>query len=112
MNITEELQKLADLRKNGSLTEQEFAAAKAKLLSAEVSDDSAAVRDSNQVQAKAPVPVLDEQRVWQGRSSHWNYFFSWFFALLLCGFGILCVFLYFSNESPPWLPDREPWLFV
>ena len=52
--------------------------------------------------APAAAPVAEE-RIWVGRSSHWNFFLAWLFALLLLGLGAFCLFLYFTSGGQPWL---------
>src|ERR1043166_1327895 len=52
--------------------------------------------------APTAVPVAEE-RIWVGRSSHWNFFLAWFFALLLLGLGAFCLFVYFPSDGQPWL---------
>jgi membrane protein YdbS with pleckstrin-like domain len=52
--------------------------------------------------APAAAPVAEE-RIWVGRSSHWNFFLAWFFALLLLGLGAFCLFVYFTSDGQPWL---------
>jgi hypothetical protein len=76
MNLTDELQKLADLHSEGKLTDQEFADAKAKLLSpgpppafpapiARVEAESAA----------EAVPEIEAKTYWSSRWSSGNLFF-------------------------------------
>jgi hypothetical protein len=62
MNLTDELQKLADMHRNGQLTDGEYASAKARLLGADSSAPAAVVLD-------APPPVA-EPKVY--RSSRWS----------------------------------------
>jgi len=57
---------------------------------------------SKTVPAPAAAPVAEE-RIWVGRSSHWNFFLAWLFALLLLGLGAFCLFLYFTSGGQPWL---------
>ncbi|PYJ26853.1 MAG: hypothetical protein DME90_11120 [Verrucomicrobia bacterium] len=52
--------------------------------------------------ASAVAPVAEE-RIWVGRSSHWNFFFAWLFALLLLGLGAFCLYVYFTSGGQPWL---------
>ena len=54
MNLTDELQKLADMHRNGQLTDGEYASAKARLLGADDSAPAAVVLD-------APPPVVIDQ---------------------------------------------------
>jgi Short C-terminal domain/Bacterial PH domain len=87
MNITDELRKLADLRAEGSLTDEEFAAAKRRLLAADGPE------------AKPPASVLEAEPVTANRdaipektyrSSRWssgNLFFP--DVLVLAGDGLL-----------------------
>ena len=98
MNITEELQKLAELRQQGNLTEQEFAAAKAKLLA---QDEVEPAPPTPHTIAAGSTATAPEQQMWSGRPSNWNYFFSWFFTLLLLAGGGLCLFVYFTSGSNP-----------
>ena len=52
----------------------------------------------------APAAVsVAEERIWVGRSSHWNFFFAWLFALLLLGLGAFCLYVYFTSGGQPWL---------
>jgi len=63
MNLTEELQKLADLRRDGSLTDSEFSDAKRRLLA-----EQGAVPAPSSEGTPAPVPVEDSTF----RSSRWS----------------------------------------
>ena len=62
MNITDELQKLADLKTQGHLTEQEFVSAKARLLEAEDTSQTAAFNE--------PSRLKIQERTF--RSSRWS----------------------------------------
>jgi membrane protein YdbS with pleckstrin-like domain len=44
-----------------------------------------------------------EQRMWSGRPSHWNFFFSWLLALVFVGAGAFCVWIYLNGNSNPLL---------
>jgi hypothetical protein len=86
MNITDELQKLANLRKEGSLTDAEFADAKRRLLSQEGAGDAARPPASDNVAAALDGPMEDRRY----RSSRWskgNMFFP--DSLTLASDGIL-----------------------
>lgn len=86
MNIADELQKLAALRKEGSLTEEEFADAKRRLLSQE--RDEAAVLPPTAAQgAPASGGQADEVRFKSSRWSAGNTFFP--DSLTLASDGIL-----------------------
>jgi hypothetical protein len=86
MNIADELQKLAALRKEGSLTDEEFADAKRRLLSQE--RDEAAGRPPAAAQgAPAPGDQTEEVRFQSSRWSAGNTFFP--DSLTLAGDGIL-----------------------
>ena len=65
MNLTDELRKLAELHRDGQLTDGEFAAAKARLLGSVASSPVAPVLD-----APAPSEAGIEKRVY--RSSRWS----------------------------------------
>lgn len=47
--------------------------------------------------------IAAEHRVWAGRPSHWNFFWSWFIAVLLLGAGGWCLWLYFQGNANPLL---------
>lgn len=64
MNLTDELEKLAGLRRDGQLTDGEFAAAKNRLLGADQPAPAPAVLDA------PPPETAREQRVY--RSSRWS----------------------------------------
>jgi len=64
MNLTDELQKLADLRRDGQLTDGEFAAAKSRLLGADETSPTPAVLDAS------PPDAAREEQVY--RSSRWS----------------------------------------
>jgi hypothetical protein len=84
MNIADELQKLADLRREGSLTDAEFADAKRRLLAGERPDPVAPPAAA----APAVAAVSVDERTY--RSSRWstsNFFFP--DSLTLSGDGIL-----------------------
>jgi uncharacterized membrane protein YdbT with pleckstrin-like domain len=56
--------------------------------------------------ASAPVvtrPAAEEQRMWSGRPSHWNFFFSWLVALVFLGAGAFCLWIYFNGGTGPML---------
>jgi len=53
--------------------------------------------------AAPAVAAVAEKRIWMGRSSHWNFFLAWLFALVLLGLGAFCLFLYFTSGGQPWL---------
>ena len=83
MNLTEELQRLADLRRDGSLTDAEFSDAKRSLLAGQGEAPPAA-----RVDAPAPKAASAEESTF--RSSRWsrgNLFFP--DSLTLAGDGIL-----------------------
>ena len=63
----------------------------------------AAVSKTVAAPAAPAVAAVAEERIWVGRSSHWNFFLAWFFALLLLGLGAFCLFVYFTSGGPPWL---------
>jgi hypothetical protein len=84
MNIADELQKLADLRREGSLSDAEFADAKRRLLAGERAEGA----PPPVVAAPAPAAASIEERTY--RSSRWstgNLFFP--DALTLSSDGIL-----------------------
>ena len=43
--------------------------------------------------------TVAEQRMWSGRPSHWNFFFSWLLAFLFIGAGAFCVWIYFNGGT-------------
>ena len=63
----------------------------------------AAVSKTVAAPAAPAVAAVAEERIWVGRSSHWNFFLAWFFALLLLGLGAFCLFVYFTSGGQPWL---------
>ena len=65
MNLTDELQKLAGLHRDGQLTDQEFASAKDRLLGAETKSPTPAV-------LAAPPPPGVETGIKVYRSSRWS----------------------------------------
>ena len=75
MNLTDELRKLADLKAEGHLTEQEFAEAKRKLLS----QDPAVPMSAATSTGSAPVPAgaahVVDKTYWSSRWSSGNLFF-------------------------------------
>lgn len=64
MNLTDELQKLAGMHRDGQLTDREFASAKARLLDSEENPPAAAVLDA------PPPDTVRENQVY--RSSRWS----------------------------------------
>jgi membrane protein YdbS with pleckstrin-like domain len=44
-----------------------------------------------------------EQRIWSGRPSHWNFFFSWLLAFVFVGAGAFCLWIYFNGSTNPLL---------
>ena len=67
MNLTDELRKLADLHKEGQLTDQEFTAAKRRLIEESRSDPPAQAGDKKT--ASEPMDLSDERSF---RSSRWS----------------------------------------
>ena len=63
----------------------------------------AAVSKTVATRAAPDVAAVAEERVWVGRSSHWNFVLAWLFALLLLGLGGFCLFVYFTSGGQPWL---------
>lgn len=53
--------------------------------------------------AGEPATIAAEQRMWSGRPSHWNFFFSWLLALVVVGAGAFCVWIYLNGNSNPLL---------
>lgn len=47
--------------------------------------------------------IAPEDRVWSGRPSHWNFFWSWLIAALFIGAGAFCVWFYVNNTPNPLL---------
>ncbi|HXQ80427.1 MAG TPA: SHOCT domain-containing protein [Opitutaceae bacterium] len=68
MNIADELQKLADLRRDGNLTDGEFADAKRRLL-AQQREEGAGSPPSNEAGGSAPANPIEEMTY---RSSRWS----------------------------------------
>jgi hypothetical protein len=84
MILTDELRKLADLRQEGHLTEQEFAEAKRKLLA----QDSPGPRPAGEEGgASASGPQFEEKTYWSSRWSTHNLFFR--DSVVLANDGIL-----------------------
>jgi hypothetical protein len=86
MNITDELCRLAELRKEGHLTEQEFADAKRQLLSQGNEKQSTIPNSQNVKQSDGFIPIEDKTY----RASRWtsgNLFFQ--DALVLASDGII-----------------------
>jgi membrane protein YdbS with pleckstrin-like domain len=48
-------------------------------------------------------PTAEEQRMWSGKPSHWNFFFSWLLALVFVGAGAFCLWIYFNGGTNPLL---------
>jgi hypothetical protein len=53
-----------------------------------------------------------EQRMWSGRPSHWNFFFSWLLAFVFMGAGALCGWIYtrsfpHAHTRAREAPDRD-----
>jgi Short C-terminal domain len=67
MNLTDELRKLAELRNEGQLTDQEFAAAKKRLLSEDGREPSPLSKEG-----KADVEAVDQIAERTFRSSRWS----------------------------------------
>jgi membrane protein YdbS with pleckstrin-like domain len=44
-----------------------------------------------------------EKRMWSGRPSHWNFFFSWLLAFVFIGSGAFCLWIYFNIGTNPLL---------
>jgi putative oligomerization/nucleic acid binding protein len=74
MNLTDELRKLADLKAEGQLTEQEFADAKRKLL-AQGPADSSPPRPMTAVGTAPNGPPVADKTYWSSRWSKGNLFF-------------------------------------
>jgi membrane protein YdbS with pleckstrin-like domain len=56
--------------------------------------------------ASAPVvtpPAAEEQLMWSGRPSHWNFLFSWLVAFVFVGAGAFCLWIYFNGGTNPLL---------
>lgn|ERR1017187_8978841 len=83
MSLTDELQKLADLRAEGHLTDQEFAEAKRKLLA----QDPAAAPRTGSAQVPAGVRLVADKTYWSSRWSANNLFFR--DSVMLASDGIL-----------------------
>ena len=58
----------------------------------------AAVPSVTRPDAEAANPTA-EQRMWSGRPSHWNFFFSWLLALVFIGGGAFCLWIYFNGTA-------------
>ncbi len=74
MNLTDELQKLADLRASGQLTDAEFAEAKRRLL-AQAPTAPAAVEPEEARSAPSSTPRVVDKTYWSSRWSKGNLFF-------------------------------------
>jgi hypothetical protein len=86
MNIADELQKLANLRKDGDLTDAEFADAKRRLLAQE-RDEGAGLPPANEGDGAPSAGPVEEKRYRSSRWSTGNTFFP--DSLTLAGDGIL-----------------------
>jgi hypothetical protein len=86
MNIADELQKLAKLRQEGSLTDEEFAEAKRRLLAQEAEEEAAEPVTSEEKSA-ASMDAAGEMRFQSSRWSTGNTFFP--DSLTISGDGIL-----------------------
>ena len=87
MNLTDELRKLADLRAEGRLTEQEFAEAKRKLLAADSGAAVGATPGTGDGRSVFSAPRVAEKTYWSSRWSSGNLFFR--DSVTLAGDGIL-----------------------
>src|ERR1019366_2099429 len=87
MNLTDELRKLADLRAEGRLTEQEFAEAKRKLLAADSGAAVEATPGTGDGRSVFSAPRVAEKTYWSSRWSSGNLFFR--DSVTLAGDGIL-----------------------
>ncbi|MFL6538746.1 MAG: PH domain-containing protein [Chthoniobacterales bacterium] len=45
--------------------------------------------------------IVPEQRIWSGRPSHWNFFWSWLLTLLFLAGGAFCLWLYYNGQRNP-----------
>jgi hypothetical protein len=86
MNIADELQKLANLRSEGNLTDGEFADAKRRLL-AQAGEEGAGRTPVNEGDRAAPASPVDDERYQSSRWSAGNMFFP--DSLTLASDGIL-----------------------
>lgn len=75
MNLTDELRKLADLHDEGKLSDQEFANAKAKLLSSDSPMPASAVRLPEPRGVVEELPQIEKKTYWSSRWSSGNLFF-------------------------------------
>jgi len=75
MNLTDELRKLADLHSEGKLTDQEFANAKAKLLSSESPPSAPSVATTEALGATVASLEIEPKTYWSSRWSSGNLFF-------------------------------------
>lgn len=75
MNLTDELRKLADLRAEGQLTEQEFVEAKRKLLAADSGAPAGASPGTGDGRSGVAAPRVAEKTYWSSRWSSGNLFF-------------------------------------
>ena len=51
--------------------------------------------------ASETATVTPEQRVWSGRPSHWNFFWSWLLAVVFLAGGAFCLWLYYNGQRNP-----------
>jgi hypothetical protein len=75
MNLTDELRKLADLHNEGKLTDQEFANAKAKLLSSESPSFTPSTARAETAIVTEAAPEIEKKTYWSSRWSSGNLFF-------------------------------------
>lgn len=100
MNLTDELQKLAGMHRDGQLTDGEFAAAKAQLLGAGRSAQGVLDQGTVGRESDPPSEAVSEPRVY--RSSRWssgNFFFPDQLTLAADGLHFRKGALFGSNEE-------------
>ena len=73
MNLTDELRKLAELHEQGHLSDQEFAAAKSRLLATPIG--APAAQPTSVSAGRSAPPEIEEKHYWSSRWSSGNLFF-------------------------------------
>ena len=99
MNLTDELRKLADLHGEGKLTDQEFANAKARLLSSESPSFEPARAPVEVKIANETLPEIEPKTYWSSRWSSGNLFFRDRLTLAADGITFRKGAMFSSNEE-------------
>jgi len=99
MNLTDELQKLADLHNQGKLTDQEFANAKSRLLSTGVPEPVPPSAPTNSPRLDKTLPAIEKKTYWSSRWSSGNLFFRDRLTLAQDGITFRKGAMFSSNEE-------------